>query len=114
MVPAVPLLFIAAVPVLMRLHGWIRWALILPTVVVSWAISMTREDVPRALIQVFTQGLELPLLTVLSRMASGYLPSLTGGVSPLAVFGLVGVVIWLIWRGRPEPWLAGEPARGAL
>ena len=54
MVPAVPLMFLALVPVLMRAPGVVRWALILPTLVVSWAVSMTREDVVRALVQTFT------------------------------------------------------------
>lgn len=110
MVPIVPLLFVALVPVLMRMHGILRWSLILPTLVVSFAVSMTREDVPRAVVTVLTQGPELPVLTVLSRMASGYLPSLSGGVSPLTVYAILAATIWLIWRGHTEPWIADRTA----
>jgi len=109
MVPAVPLLFFALVPVLMRMPALLRWGLLLPTFVISWAVSMTREDVVRSLVQVFTTGFELPILTVLQKMASGYLPSLSGGVSPIPVFVVVGSMIWLIWRGRFSPLVREEP-----
>ena len=100
MVPAVPLLFMAFVPVLMRAPGVVRWALVLPTIIVSWSVSMAREDIVRSVLQVFTTGLELPILTVLQKMASGYLPGLSGGVNPIPIFAVVGVMIWLIWRGH--------------
>ena len=100
MVPAVPLLFLATVPVLLRMPAWLRWTLIVPTLVVSWCVSMAREDVPRSLLQVFMTGFELPTLTVLRKMASGYAPFLAEGVSPLPLFCLVGVILWLVWRGH--------------
>ncbi len=103
MVPAVPLLFVALVPVLVRAPALVRWGLVLPSVIISWSVSMAREDVPRSLLQIFTTGLELPVLTVLQKMASGYLPTLEAGVSPIPVFAVVGVVVWLIWRGRWAP-----------
>ncbi len=103
MVPAVPLLFVALVPVIMRAPALVRWGLVVPSVIVSWAVSMAREDVARSLVQIFTTGLELPVLTVLQKMASGYLPALGAGVSPIPVFVVVGVVVWLIWRGRWAP-----------
>lgn len=99
MVPAVPLLFIALVPALLRAPRVLVWALVLPTLCISWSISMTREDVPTSLARVFLMGPELPWVTVLGRMASGYAPMLAEGVSPLAVFGVLAVVVWLIWRG---------------
>lgn len=99
MMPAVPLLFLLAAPALLRFPAWARWALIVPTVTISWAVSMTREAIPRALTQVFVGGFELPTLTVLRRMSSGYAPWLEGDVSPLPLFVLTGVVLWLIWRG---------------
>ncbi|HET6680164.1 MAG TPA: hypothetical protein VFG84_03120 [Gemmatimonadaceae bacterium] len=98
MMPAVPLLFLLAAPALLRMPVWGRWSLIVATVTVSWVVSMTREAIPRALTQVFVGGFELPTLTVLHRMASGYAPWLEGDVSPLPLFVLTGVVLWLIWR----------------
>jgi hypothetical protein len=98
MVPAVPLLFMAAVPVLLRLPAWARYAVVVPTVCISWAVSMTRDDVPGALLRVFFKGFELPWLTVLQRTSSGYLGFLEDGASPLAIFLVIGVVLWLVWR----------------
>jgi hypothetical protein len=100
MVPAVPLLFMAAVPVLLRLPAWARYAAVVPTVCISWAVSMTRDGVPGAIARVFLQGFELPWLTVLQKTSAGYLPFLEGGASPLAIFVLLAVVLWLLWRGE--------------
>lgn len=99
MVPVVPLLFVALVPVLLRAPRIVTWALVVPTVAISWSVAMAREDVPTSLARVFLMGPELPWVTVLQRMASGYAPFLAEGVSPLAIFALLGVVVWLIWRG---------------
>jgi hypothetical protein len=103
MVPVVPLLFLAVVPVLLKAPRLLVWAVVIPTLAVSWSVSMTRENVPAALVRVFMMGPELPWVTVLGKMASGYLPVLADGVSPLFVFALLGVVVWLIWRGG-DPW----------
>jgi hypothetical protein len=61
---------------------------------------MTRDSVPGALYRVFLIGFELPWLTVLRKTASGYLELLAGGASPIALFALTAVIIWLIWRGN--------------
>lgn len=100
MVPAIPLLFLALVPVLLKLPAWARWTLILPTVAVSWSVAMVREDVPTSLLHVFLRGFELPWLTVLEKTASAYLPFLEQGSSPIAIFLFAGVALWLIWRGE--------------
>ncbi|HXE57633.1 MAG TPA: hypothetical protein VNK43_06495 [Gemmatimonadales bacterium] len=100
MVPAVPLLFLAVVPVLLRLpRGW-TWALVVPTVAISWSVAMARESVPVSLMRIFLGGFELPWLTVLRKTSSAYLPWLERGASPLALFVLAGVVLWLLWRPR--------------
>jgi hypothetical protein len=100
MVPAVPLLFIAAMPVLAALPRFARWTIIVATLVVSLSVAMTREAVPIALRMVFTDGPTLPILLVLQRTASGYDVSV-----PAVAFWLVAIVIGvamvLIWR----PWL---------
>lgn len=102
MVPAVPLLFIALVPVLLRAPGWLAWVLIIPTLTISWSVSMARESVPESLARIFTGGFELPWLTVLEKTAESYAPFLAGGTSPLPVFALLGAILWVIWRRAPE------------
>ena len=56
MVPAVPLLFMLAVPVLLALPAWGRWLLLLPSLVISWSVSMMREDVPGSLALLMRDG----------------------------------------------------------
>lgn len=100
LVPLAPLLFLAAIPVFLHSPRWVTWTLIVPTVTISWCVSMTRESVPVALLRVFTLGFELPWHTVLQKTASAYLPALSMGGSPLALLVLVAVVLGLMWRGR--------------
>lgn len=99
MVPVVPLLFVALVPVLRHAPRVLVWALLLPTVLISWSVSMTREDVPTALARVLLMGPELPWVTVLGKMSSGYAPFLAAGVSPLVILLALSAVVWLIWKG---------------
>lgn len=63
---------------------------------------MARESVPTSLAYIFLRGFELPFLTVLQKTASGYAPFLANGTSPLAIFALVAVVLWLLWRHEPR------------
>lgn len=101
MVPAAPLLFVALVPVLLRAGPLLRYLLIVPTIFISWSVAMVREDVPTSLLHVLLGGFELPFLTVLGKTASaGYAPFLVNTKpSPLPIFLLLSVTIWLIWRG---------------
>jgi hypothetical protein len=106
MVPAVPLLFIALVPVLLRLPRWVAFALVLPTVAISWSVAMARESVPVSLSRILRGGFELPVLTVLRRMSGAYAPFLAEHASPLPVFAVAALVLWLIWRPvklQPSP-----------
>jgi len=100
MVPAVPLLFFALVPVLFALPRWAVLVLVAPTLLISWAVSMMREDVATALRLLVTEGPSLPLLTVLRKTAAAYAPSLASGgaLLPLAVYAVLGLLVWLIWR----------------
>ncbi|HEU4564191.1 MAG TPA: hypothetical protein VFS05_06075 [Gemmatimonadaceae bacterium] len=98
MVPAVPLLFFALVPVLLRLPEWAMWALVVPTVAVSWSVAMAREAVPISLERIFLRGFELPWLHVLEVTSGAYAPFLRYGSSPVPLFCLTGVVLWLLWR----------------
>ena len=97
-VPAVPLLFMALVPVLLRLPRWALLSLVVPTIAVSWSVAMTRDAVPSALARVFLRGPELPWLTVLEKTSAGYAPFLADGASPVGLFLLFGVILWLVWR----------------
>jgi hypothetical protein len=110
MVPAAPLLFFALVPVLLRAPRWTVWTLVLLTITVSWSVSMTRENVPTALAQVLVGGFTLPILIVIRKTASGYAEFVSQtGVSPLPLFTLVGVTLWLLWRGVRFPPVEADP-----
>jgi len=110
LVPAAALLFFALVPVLLRLPRWALWALVLPTLAVSWSVAMARESVPLSLEIVFLRGFQLPWLEVLQKTAAGYLPMLAGGTSPLPIFAFTGAALWLLWR-RPAERAAGAAAK---
>lgn len=103
LVPAVPLLFLALVPVLLALPRWAVWVLVAPTLLISWAVSMTREDVATALHLLGTEGPSLPFLTVLRKTAAAYAPSLASGgvLLPLAAYAILALMVWLIWRSAP-------------
>jgi hypothetical protein len=100
MVPAAPLLFIAAVPVLRAAPRVVFWPLVGASLLISWVVSMTRESVPVALRLVFTEGPMLPTTIVLRKMASGYGALAPGRWAPLVIFAVVGLALWLLWR-RP-------------
>ncbi len=108
LVPAVPLLFFALVPVLLRLPRWLLWSALLPTIAISWSVAMARESVPVSLALIFLRGFQLPWMEVLRKTAAGYLPFLGGGTSPLPLFCLAGAVLWLVWRGARLEGLAQE------
>jgi len=97
MVPAVPLLFLAAVGALQAFPRIVRWSLVGVSLAITLAVTMTREVVPAAVRLVLTDGPTLPVLIVLRKMASGYNLPVTG-----AAFWLVTVVVsatlFLIWR----------------
>lgn len=108
MVPAVPLLFLLAVPVLLSAPRWLRWGLVAPSLLISWAVSMMREDVPGSLRMLVTEGPTLPMLIVLRKTAAAYAPFLGGGMQPFGVLmvGAVATSVWLVWRGASWPWSA--------
>lgn len=97
MVPLVPLLFLASVPVLEAMPRAARWLTIGLSLVISLAVSMTREDIPTALRMIASEGPTLPVLIVLRKMSSGYDVSL-----PPATFGLITLVLtallFVLWR----------------
>ena len=104
MVPMVPLLFLAAVPVLEVMPRAARWVTIGVSLAISLAVSMMREDIPTSLRLFAAEGPTLPVLTVLRKMASGYdvsLPPGTFGLITLALTALLAVLWRPLWRTRP-------------
>ena len=101
MVPTVPLLFVAAVPALEAMSRVGRWSLVAVSLVITLAVSMTREDVPTALRLILSEGPTLPVLIVLRKMSSGYdvtLPPATFGLIALAITAVL-VLLWRpVWR----------------
>jgi hypothetical protein len=106
-----PFLFLAAVPMLLRLPKLLVYALVLGSLVISWSMAMVRDQGPilRNIERVFVEGFQLPWLTVVGKMSPQYVPWLKGQVSPLPLFVLAGAVLWLIWRVRRP----GEALRSA-
>ena len=99
LVPLVPLLFVALLPVLRAAPRVVAIALVAASVMVSLAVSMTRESVTDALSMVFRSGPTLPVFIVLEKMASGY-PALQFGVlGPIVAFSGLAIVLVLLWRG---------------
>ncbi|HEX9563840.1 MAG TPA: hypothetical protein VF981_07705 [Gemmatimonadaceae bacterium] len=98
MMPVLPLLFIAAVPVLLAVPRGVRWTAIAVSAAVTLAVTMTREDIVAGFRLVLSEGPTLPILIVLRKMASGYgqlqLPAGTFWI----VATLVALAAWLLWR----------------
>jgi hypothetical protein len=109
LLPAVPLLFVLLVPVLRALPGWGQAALVVPTLLVSLAVSMMREDVPTSLSMLVSTGPTLPMLVTLQKTAQAYAPFLAGGIQPFGwlAMALLAATVTLIWwvgrQPRPEP-----------
>jgi hypothetical protein len=98
LVPLVPILFLAALPVLRGMPAVPRLALVGASLVISLAVSMTRESVSDGLALVFTTGPTLPVFIVLQKMASGYPALQFGALGPLVVLGGLSLVLFLLWR----------------
>ncbi len=98
LVPLVPLLFLAARPVLRALPRAAAWLLVAVSIATSLVVSMTRESVPDAYTLVATHGPTLPVFLVLEKMASGY-PALQFGVlGPVVVLAGAALFWWMLWR----------------
>jgi hypothetical protein len=102
MVPAVPLLFLATVPVMRRMPRGICILLVAASAAISLAVTMTREDVRTALELVFRNGPTLPILIVLRKMESGYSGAALPWFTIWLVYAVAGLGLFLIWR-NPRP-----------
>jgi hypothetical protein len=100
--PVLPFLFVPTAMVLVRLPRHLACCASLAAVAQAWSMSMYR-DVERGLgvldtiLHVFIGGLQLPALTVFSRMSGTYGDYASGGVSPLPIFLLAAALIYVIW-----------------
>ncbi|MEP6572346.1 MAG: hypothetical protein ABJD11_06605 [Gemmatimonadota bacterium] len=102
--PVLPFLFLPTAAVLMRLPRWLVWTLVTGSFVVSWSLAMVRSQgsVFENVEQIFLGGFQLPWLTVLSKTSAQYAPWLSR-VSPLPLFILLGITLYLIWT-VDHPW----------
>lgn len=107
MVPAVPFLFVAVALVLARLPRRTAYFVAVLAIAQAWCMAMYR-DVERGfgvldpVIRVVVGGFTLPVLTVLSRMPGQFGEYVSGGVSALPAFLLVGAVLYGVWSARPQ------------
>lgn len=119
LMPVIPFLFLAAAVTLVRLPKWVAWPIVIMAVTVSWSIAMVRNQygVHTNVIRVFVEGLQLPWLSTLGRMAKQYAPWLDGRPSALPVMLLTAVIVACIWRitrpGDPMVSAASAPASTA-
>ena len=97
MMPILPLVFLAAVPVLLAMPRVAMWTLAAVSALINLAASMFREDVPTSLRLLFTDGPTLPVLLVLDKMASGYNLGLPAGLFWILA-AMMTVVLVLVWR----------------
>jgi hypothetical protein len=109
--PIVPCLFLLSVPILLRLRGAVLYVIAVAALFQAWCLSMVRSTyVLDSITGVFTNGLQLPWLTVLARTESQYLPFMTGTRVALPLFMIVAAVIAVIWWWPPASRAAQRPA----
>jgi len=125
--PLLPYMFVLAATVLVRLPRRLAYLISILAVAQAWSMAMNRDvergfGVLEPVLHVFIGGLQLPLLTVLSRM-SGYYGDYAGsGVSPLPILMIVAATLAVIWSGgrssaipapQPEPATASRAQRAS-
>jgi hypothetical protein len=95
--PLVPFLWLLAIPVLQRLPRLVLVPVLVAAVIESWALAMTRDSVPEALWRVFTQGPELPWLTVLGKTSVQYAPGVSVRLFAWPILLIAGGLVAAIW-----------------
>jgi hypothetical protein len=117
MTPILPFLFLPAAVVLLRLPRLLLYGAGIGSIVLGWCMAMNREvwrplGVLDPVVRVFTSGFELPVLTTVERMSGMFGDLVSRGVSPLPLFALAGVAIYLIWTPRFRPAPESGPGSG--
>jgi hypothetical protein len=112
MVPAVPLLFLATADVWSRLPRGPALVLAVVTTAESWCLAMARESVPESIAAVLRGGLQLPWLTVLSKMGGQYVKRFEAAPPDptLPLLGIAALLV-LLWRlpRRARPGAQARP-----
>lgn len=99
-VPVVPFLFLLVADV-MRLMPRLLVGLVgLAAVAETWCLAMVRENPLGSMMQVATNGLQLPWLTTLGKTPVQYFPGLTAWLSAPVLFLIWGVIIAALWAIR--------------
>jgi hypothetical protein len=119
MVPVIPFLVLAAIPLLLRLPRALTYGIVVVSVIINWGLAMGRPlndegSIVESLARIYLGGFQLPALNTLSRMSASYVPgasSFSAGVV-LVVTGIVLYAVWTVkrpWRGLVND--EGEIAR---
>ena len=106
LVAIVPLLFLPAAAVLVRLPRAIGLLISIVSILFSWCLAMYRDvergaGIAEPLIRIFTEGFQLPAWTTLSRV-EGMREYLPFDGSPLPVFAAGSMILWFLWFKRGE------------
>jgi len=103
--PAFPLLFILSAIVFVRLPRVVAYFIAVIAITQSWCLAMHR-DVERGLgvldpvLNVFTSGFKLPVLTTLQNLGGQFGGISVQGVSPLPLFALTAAILYGLWSVR--------------
>ncbi len=105
LMPVIPFLFIPAAAVLLRIPRLIGYPVVVASVTVAVSIAMVRNQfgVHTNVIHVFIEGLQLPWLNTLGKMAAQYTPWLDGRPSALPSLIFAAALVAGIW-GIRSPW----------
>jgi hypothetical protein len=118
MAPAIPFLFVPAVALLVRMRRWAVISVALLSVTMSWCLAMYRDvesglGVARPVVSTLLGGFQLPALISLSYARDQFGSLFPSGTSPLPIFALTAVIIWVIWSGPTrDPSHLGPVGRG--
>jgi hypothetical protein len=102
-IPVMPFLAVLTVAVLLRIPRWITWPVGVGSFALAWAMAMVRVPYPdRSVLGVLksigADGLQLPLLTTLSKTSARFADGTAAGIAPLLLLALGGAIIVAIWR----------------
>jgi hypothetical protein len=103
--PAIPYLFVLACIPLSRVSARALYFIVLVAGVQSWAMAMYRDveqglGVLNPLIQLFTKGFAIPVLTVLSRIGPQNASTFGSPMTPAAIFIAGAALLYGIWSKK--------------
>ncbi len=100
--PIFPFLFVPAVAMLMKLPRRLIYFVSLLSVAISWPLAMYRDvelglGVLDPILNTFTGGFQLPVLTLFSRFSGGWAGRVGDTVSALPVMLLIALIVVGVW-----------------